>query len=164
MGTVARWGSKKFVISRSKINPIYDFSSSYAMKEDSNSDTSGNKKTNTRGRQPEEPSFSVDYVAGVGCKPRTEITNWRANVGKKEYLYIGKSQYGKNRFELKTVDLSDILLDSNGRMTKGTVTLTFLEILPKKKSKKSSKKGAKSAKPSKDDAKKKSPYKGKGKK
>ena len=164
MGTVARWGSHKFIISRSKINPIYNFSSNYQMKEDSNSDTSGNKKTNTRGRKPEEPAFSVDYVAAAGCSPRNEITAWRKELGEKAYLYIGTTQYGKNRFELKSVSVSDVVLDSSGRTLKGTITLNFLEILPKKKSSKSTKQNARSAKPSKDDAKSRSPYKNKGKK
>lgn len=153
MGTVARWGKHKFMITRKKVNPMYSFSTSYGIKEDSNTDTSGKKKTNTRGRAPEEPSFSVDYIAAVGCKPRNEFTAWRGRVGKKNYLYIGGTKYGKNPFELKSADISDVILDNKGRTAKATVTLSFLEIIQKKKSKKSSKSGAKNAKPSKTEAK-----------
>ena len=165
MGVVAKWGSHKFEISRSKINPIYDFSSSYTMKEDANSDTSGKKKTNTRGRAPEEPSFSISYIAGAGNTPRNDFTGWRKELGNRNYLYIGTTKYGVNLFELKSVDISDVILDSNGRTTSATVSLTFLEIMSKKKkSNKSSKSSAKSSKPSRSAANKKSPYKGKGKK
>lgn len=165
MGTVARWGDYKFEISSDHVNAIYDFSTTFSMKEDSNSDTSGTKKTNTRGREMEEPSFTVDYVAAAGCTPRNDFTQWRSLLGKRNYLYIGTTKYGVNPFELKSVDVEELVLDSKGRTAKATITLNFLEIKTKKSSSsQSTKQGAKNAKPSKSDAKSKSTYTGKGKK
>lgn len=160
MSIVAKWGDKKFVVSSSKITPFTGFSTSYSIKEDSNTDTSGKKKTNTRGRAAEEPSFSVTYVSALGVNARNEFTSWRKEIGKKHYIYIGTTKYGVNKFELKSADVSDLVTDNKGRTVKATVTLHFMEILPSKKktstSKKateSSKANAKNAKPSKDDAK-----------
>lgn len=152
MSRVAKWGNKIFRISSKEITPITGFSTSYAIKEDSNTDTSGKKKTNTRGRAAEEPSFSVKYVSSLGVNGRNEFTSWRKEVGKKHYLFIGKTKYGVNKFELKSADVSDLVTDNKGRTMEVTVTLNFMEILPKKKKTASSKSGAKSAKPSKGEA------------
>lgn len=171
MAIQVKWGKKVFVVSPKKITPITGFSTSYKMKTDTNDDTSGTKKTNTRGRAPEEVSFSVKYLATVGASPRHDFTKWRAAVGKKDYLYIGGTKYGKHKFELTSADVSDVILDGKGRTLQASVTLHFTEDLPtKKKSKsksssklKSSGKGskaqAKSAKASKTDKKIKTPYK-----
>lgn len=165
MSTVAKWNGVYFKVSSSKVNPITDFSTSYAIKTDENNDTSGTKKSNTRGRAAEEPSFSVKYLAAAGAKPRSEFTKWRARVGKKDYLYIGKTKYGANKFKLMSVDVSDVLLDNKGRTIQAVVTLHFKEIITKKKksSKKSSKQNAKNAKANKSDKKNKNPYKNKKK-
>lgn len=153
MATVAKWGSHKFTLSKNLVNPIRDFTTSYTIKEDSDTDTSGTKKTNTRGRAMEEPSFSVDYIAALGASPRNDFTAWRKDIGKRNYLYIGGTKYGTNLFELKTADISDLVLDGKGRTVKVTVTLKFLEIKTKsKKSTTSTKKSAKSAKPTKTEA------------
>ena len=162
MAVQAKWGKKMFVISPSKITAISDFATSYKMKSDTNDDTSGTKKTNTRGREPEEVSFSVKYLAAAGASPRNDFTKWRALVGKKEFLYIGSTKYGTHKFQLSSADISDVILDNKGRTLQAVVTLHFTEVLPTKKSKSKSSKGskiqAKSAKASKTDKKIKSPY------
>lgn len=110
--------------------PIYDFGTTYALKQDTNDDTSGTKKTNTRGRAAEEPTFKIKYLAAAGVNPRTEFTNWRYAVGKEDYLYIGGTQYGKNKFELKEAAVSEVLFDNKGRTIQAVVTLKFFEKLP----------------------------------
>lgn len=166
MSTVAKWHGVYFKVSSSKVNPITEFSTSYAIKTDENKDTSGKKKSNTRGRAAEEPSFSVKYLAAAGAKPRNEFTKWRSRVGKKDYLYIGKTKYGTHKYKLMSVDISDVLLDNKGRTIQAVVTLHFKEIISKKKktkNKKGDKKSAKNAKANKSDKKNKNPYKNKKK-
>lgn len=177
MGVQVKWYTRTFEVSPKKVLPVTGFTTSYKMKSDTNDDTSGTTKTNTRGRAPEEPSFQVKYLAAMGMNPRTEFTNWRAVVGKKDYLYIGGTQYGKNKFELVSVDVSDVLLDNKGRTIQAVCKLNFIEDLPTpkkstsktssssklKSNSKGSKTQAKSAKASKTDKKLKSPY-GTGKK
>lgn len=133
MATQARWYNKTFEITPNKVMTISGFSTSYKLKSDTNDDTSGTKKTNTRGREPEEPYFSVKYLAAVGATPRNDFTGWRALVGKKDYLYIGKTKYGTHKFQLISADVSDVLLDNKGRTMQAVVTLHFREVLPTKK-------------------------------
>ena len=177
MAVQAKWNIKTFEVSHKKVLPITGFTTSYKMRSDTNDDTSGTKKTNTRGRAPEEPSFQVKYLAAAGASPRNEFTEWRKLVGKKDYLYIGNTMYGVNKFELSSADVSDVVLDNKGRTLQAVVTLHFIEDLPTKKkstaktssssklksNSKGSKTQAKSAKASKTDKKLKSPY-GTGKK
>lgn len=167
MGIMARWNGLTFSIGPKRITPITDFSTSYAMKQDTNDDTSGTAKTNTRGRAAEEPTFKVKYLAAAGASPRNEFTAWRKMVGKKDWLYIGSTKYGVNKFELKSADISEVILDSSGRTIQAVVTLHFVEDmpLPKKKSSSTSSKAttasknaAKNAKASTSDKKLKSPY------
>lgn len=162
MGTMAKWYGMTFSVNPKRIVPITGFTTSYAMKQDTNDDTSGTEKTNTRGRAPEEPSFTVKYLAAAGASPRNEFTQWRGLLGKKDYLYIGSTKYGVNKFELIGADIADVLLDNNGRTIQAVVTLHFKEDLPTGKNKtsstKSSKATAKNAKASKDDKKLKNPY------
>ena len=130
MAVQAKWYDKKFEISGSRITPIYDFGTTYSLKQDTNDDTSGTKKTNTRGRAPEEPTFKIKYLAAAGAKPRNEFTEWRKLVGKEDYIYIGGTKYGVNKFELKEAAVSEVIFDNKGRTIQAVVTLKFFEKLP----------------------------------
>ena len=130
MATMARWNGRSFSVGPKRITPITGFSTSYEMKQDVNDDTSGTAKTNTRGRAPEEPTFSVKYLAAAGASPRTEFEGWRDMVGKKDYLYIGSTRYGEYKFELKSANITEVLFDNQGRTIQAVVTLKFMEDLP----------------------------------
>lgn len=133
MGTVAKWNGKSFVVNSKKITPITGFSTSYSLVNDANEDADGDTKMNSRGRGPEKPSFAVKYLAAAGVNPRTEFTNWRAMVGKVDWLYIGSTMYGVNKFKLENAAVSDVLLDGKGRTLQAVVTLTFIEVKTKAK-------------------------------
>lgn len=178
MAVQARWHTKSFEVTPKKVTSITGFTTSFAIKQDTNDDTSGTEKTNTRGRAPEEPSFTVTYLAAAGVNPRIEFGAWRNLVGIIDYLYIGGVRYGLNKFELVSADIADVVLDNKGYVLQAVVTLNFKEDLPtaknntaqastassklKSSSTKGSKAEAKSAKPSKEDKALKSPYGTKG--
>lgn len=130
MATMAKWNKKSFSVTTKKLEGITDFQTTYAMKSDSNEDTSGTTTTNTRGRAAEEPAFTVRYMAATGSKPRAELDSWRDLVGVKDYLYIGGTKYGKNKFELMSAAVSSVLFDSKGNMIQAHVNLKFKEDMP----------------------------------
>ena len=172
MAVQAKWYNKKFEVSSKRVVPIYDFGTTYALKQDTNDDTSGTKKTNTRGRAPEEPTFKIKYLAAAGASPRNEFTEWRKLIGKEDYIYIGGTKYGNNKFELKEAAISEVILDNKGRTIQAVVTLKFFENMPKAKkstsktsaagkataSSKGTKSQAKAAGATKSDKKLKNPY------
>ena len=81
MEYTALWGPKGFIISPSKIVPLMDLSTSFAVKSDTGNDTSGTSISNARGRELQKVSLSTLYVRGAGVDPRGQIAEWEAVVG-----------------------------------------------------------------------------------
>lgn len=127
MGYQARWGPKGFVISASKIVGIEDLKTAYALKTDTNEDTSGTPPTNTKGRELQTVSFSTTYLRAAGTDPRGQLKEWYAQVGNAYPLYLGEKIFGPPKLQLQTVDVSDVKLDNAGNMLACKVSLTFKE-------------------------------------
>lgn len=127
MGYQARWGPKGFIISTSKIVGVEDFKTAFALKTDTNEDTSGTPPTNTKGRELQTVSFSTTYLREAGTDPRGQLAEWYAQVGNAYPLYLGSNIFGPPKLQLQNVDVSDVLLDNAGNMIKCKVGLTFKE-------------------------------------
>lgn len=127
MEYTALWGPKGFIVSPSKIVPLLDLSTSFAVKTDSGNDTSGTATTNTRGRELQSVSLSTLYVRGAGVDPRGQIAEWEAQVGKAYPLYIEGQRFGPQKLMLKSVEVSDILLSNSGKFLQCAVALKFEE-------------------------------------
>ena len=132
MEYTALWGPKGFIISPSKIVPLMDLSTSFAVKTDSGNDTSGTATTNSRGRELQTVSLSTLYVRGAGVDPREQIAEWQAQVGKSYPLYIEGKRFGPPKLMLKSVDVSDILLNNKGKFLQCAVALEFEEYATQK--------------------------------
>lgn len=127
MEYTALWGPKGFIISPSKIVPLMNLSTSFAVKSDTGNDTSGTATTNTKGRELQTVSLSTLYVRGAGVDPRGQIAEWEAQVGKSYPLYIEGQRFGPSKLMLKTVDVSDVLLTNTGKFLQCAISLTFEE-------------------------------------
>lgn len=127
MGYQARWGPKGFIISTSKIVAIEGFQTGYALKTDTNADTSGTPPTNTKGRELQTVSFSTTYLREAGTDPRGQLAEWDAQVGNAYPLYIGGKVFGPKKLQLQDVSVTDVLFDNAGNMIKCKVGLTFKE-------------------------------------
>ena len=118
MEYTALWGPKGFIVSPSKIVPLLDLSTSFAVKTDKGNDTSGTATTNT---------LSTLYVRAAGVDPRGQIAEWEAQVGNAHTLYIQGQRFGPSKLMLKKVDVSDILLSNTGAFLQCAVALQFEE-------------------------------------
>lgn len=127
MEYTALWGPKGFIVSPSKIVPLLDLSTSFAVKTDKGNDTSGTATTNTRGRELQTLSLSTLYVRAAGVDPRGQIAEWEAQVGNAHTLYIQGQRFGPSKLMLKKVDVSDILLSNTGVFLQCAVALQFEE-------------------------------------
>ena len=123
----AKWGSKGFIVSPTKIVPLLNFSTNYAVKAETGNDTSGTATTNTKGRELQTVSISTIYVRGAGVDPRGQIAEWEALVGKAYPLYIGGQRFGPPKLMLKSVDVSDVLLSNTGKFLQVAIALKFEE-------------------------------------
>lgn len=127
MEYTALWGPKGFIISPSKIVPLMDLSTSFAVKSDSGNDTSGAAVTNARGRELQKVSLSTLYVRGAGVDPRGQIAEWEAQVGNSYPLYIEGQRFGPPKLTLKSVDVSDVLLSNSGKFLQCAIAVNFEE-------------------------------------
>lgn len=126
MGYTARWGPKGFIVSPSKVVPLEDFATSFAIKSDTNGDTSGTPPTNTQGMELQPLTLKTRYARALGTDPIGQIEEWRAQIGKVKTLFLGDKPFGP-KFMLKQVDVSDTLFLPDGTMIACTISLTFEE-------------------------------------
>lgn len=127
MEYTALWGPKGFIVSPTKIVPLLDLATSFAVKTDNGNDANGTAATNQRGRELQQVSLSTLYVRGAGVDPRGQIAEWEAVVGKAYPLYIQGQRFGPAKLLLKSVDVSDILLSNTGKFLQCAVSLNFEE-------------------------------------
>lgn len=127
MEYTALWGPKGFIVSPSKIVPLLDLSTSFAVKTDKGNDASGKATTNTRGRELQPLSLSTLYVRAAGVDPRGQIAEWEAQVGNAHTLYINGQRFGPPKLMLKKVDVSDVLLSNTGVFLQVAIALQFEE-------------------------------------
>lgn len=123
----ARWGKKGFLVSPQKIVPLEGFKTGYKWKDDDKSDTSGKKKTNTRGPEAQTVSFTATYLRAAGVDPRSQYEEWCGEVGKSYPLYVGEKRFGPAKMMLKSVDMSNVLLSAQGDFLRVDLALTFTE-------------------------------------
>lgn len=131
MEYTALWGPKGFIVSPSKIVPLNDLTTSFAVKADIGNDASGSAATNTRGRELQTLSLSTLYVRGAGVDPRGQIAEWESQVGKAYPLYIEGKRFGPPKLMLKSVDVSKVLLSNTGKFLQCSVALKFEEYAEK---------------------------------
>lgn len=126
MGYTARWGPKGFIISASKVVALEDFKTSYALKSDTNLDTSGTPPTNTQGLELQPLELSTRYLRALGTDPLGQIAEWKAQIGKSYPFILGGKQFGP-KFTLKSFDVSDTMFTPAGVMIGCTISLKFEE-------------------------------------
>lgn len=127
MEYTALWGSKGFIVSPTKIVPLLDLSTSFAVKSESGNDTSGAATTNALGKELQTVSLSTRYVRSAGVDPRGQIGEWEALVGTANTLYIEGQRFGPAKLMLKSVDVSNILLSNTGKFLQAEISLKFEE-------------------------------------
>lgn len=122
-----QWGPMGCVISPKKVIPLSDFKTSYALKEDSATDTSGSETTNKRGKELQPVSFSIVYAKATGNDPLARLNQWAGLIGKSYPLYLGGKRFGPRKMYLKQVDLSECLLGNDGSMIQATIAISLVE-------------------------------------
>lgn len=137
MSYLAKWGPKGFLVSPTKIVPFNDFSTTVALKADSENDTSGTAPTNTRGLEPQVISLSTVYLRAAGVDPRGQFEEWSSLVGAAHPLLIEGKRFGPPKVQLTQVSLSGVEFNNNGVMLKAEISITLTEFPDQSKTTKS---------------------------
>lgn len=126
MAVMAKWRNKTFEVSRNKVNPLKNFSTSTTIK----GDDSKSKKKKT---ELVPFTFDVDIHANAGVNPQTEYESWCSLIKKTGVLYMHGRRWGRET-RLKEVSLSGVQQDDFGRIRFATIGLTFEEVNKKETS------------------------------
>lgn len=92
--------------------------------EEKESEKGGNKIV-VRSLEPE--TLTVSYSAGfaVGLDPRGEFDMLKKCAGMQDKFVLGGQQISKTNFSLDEIELSNTILDNQGRILNGDLTLNF---------------------------------------
>ena len=123
----ARWGSFKFVINSKIIKGIESLSLSRGLNFDKTEATGEKDKINVKGFNLEVIPITYTPAIVAGAVPRTEYEAWKAALGKKAFLYIGGRRWGDSKYILTKASLSAKIIDNEGRIHIGQISLEFNE-------------------------------------
>lgn len=123
----AKWGPKGFLVSPDKIVPFNGLSTSFSLKNENNTDTSGTPPKNTRGRESQTITFSTTYMTATGTDPRWQMGEWYGLIGAAYPLYVGGKQFGPPLLQLEKVDWSNYQYAPNGTIIAVDAAITLVE-------------------------------------
>lgn len=113
---MAKWGSKKWKVSKKMILPIEN--------------ASLNMSYNTEKKKKEKRTCTIPYniYLEFGVDVKKEIDFWYKNLGKNNPLYLGKSRFGSNKMKLIEADVTDVVTTQNGTIRSASISLSFEEV------------------------------------
>ena len=123
----AKWGPKGFLYSEGKTVPFKNLSTSYALKDGNNYDTSGTEPTNTTGRKVQVITFDTQYATYLGTDPKAQMHEWYDLMEDVWPFYIGGQQFGPPLLQLQSVDWKNYQVVGAGTMLSVEATITLRE-------------------------------------
>ena len=123
----AKWGPKGFLYSDGKTVPFKNLSTSYALKDGNNYDTSGTEPTNTTGRKVQVITFDTQYATYLGTDPKAQMHEWYDLMEDVWPFYIGGQQFGPPLLQLQSVDWKNYQVVGAGTMLSVEATITLRE-------------------------------------
>lgn len=104
---------------------LKSFKLSQKVKTEEQESANGGNKLIVKGLEPEQ--LTVSYSAGfaIGLDPRGEFDMLKKCAGMKDYFILAGQKVSKNGFTLNDFELSNTVLDNNGRIITGDLTLNF---------------------------------------
>lgn len=132
MAVIAKWRTKQWEVTPKKVLTLTGLSTSYELKAETNTDLEDSPATNERGRKLVPLSFTTELNAALGVNVEAEIKEWEQLVGKSDYFYLSGKKFGP-KYQLKRIELSDVLLDDFGRMHRAKLSMSFEEIAEEKR-------------------------------
>ncbi|MDE7425582.1 MAG: hypothetical protein K2N51_18130 [Lachnospiraceae bacterium] len=118
---MAKWGSKKWKVSKKMILPIEN--------------ASLNMSYDTEKKKKEKRTCTIPYniYLEFGVDVKKEIDFWYKNLGKNNPLYLGKTRFGSNKMKLTGADVTEVATTQNGTIRSASISLSFEEVKESKK-------------------------------
>ena len=121
----AEWNDITWGTSGRQMAHLKSFKLSQTLKTEEKENEAGGAKTVVRSLEPE--TLTVSYPTGfaVGIDPRGEFEMLKKCAGMQDKFILGGQQVSKTNFSLDEIELSNTVLDNNGRILTGDITLNF---------------------------------------
>lgn len=121
----AEWNDITWGNSNHQYAYIKSLRMSQKLKTEEKESEKGGNKTIIKSLEPE--TLTVSYSAGfvIGLDPRGEFDMLKKCAGMQDKFILGGQQLSKTNFSLDEIELSNTVLDNNGRILAGDLTLNF---------------------------------------
>lgn len=121
----AEWNDITWGNSNHQLAHIKSLSMSQKVKTEEKENEKGGNKTVVLGLDSETLTVSYSVGFAVGLDPRGEFEMLKKCAGMQDKFLLGGQQLGKNNFSLDEIELSNTILNNNGRILSGDLTLKF---------------------------------------
>lgn len=121
----AEWNNITWGVKGSQMAHLKSFKISQGIKTEEQENEKGGNKTVVKSLEPEV--INVSYTTGfaVGIDPRGEFEMLKKCAGMQDTFILGGRKVNKRNFMLDEISLSNTVLDNNGQILAGDVSLTF---------------------------------------
>jgi hypothetical protein len=126
---IASFQKKQFSVSSSKIYTLTGMEWSGALDTEAQEKLKSKPSTYIKGQTLGTMSFEIPLIAGQYIDVRGQIEQWEEILDKAipDYFVLGEKPLGKYKWLLKSVGVSDTLIDGKGNMLRAKVKLDFEE-------------------------------------
>ena len=121
----AEWNNITWGTSGKQMAHLKSFKISQKLKtEEQENETTGNK-TIIKSLEPEVLNISYSASLTIGLDPRGEFDMLKKCAGMQDIFILGGKKISKNNFSLDEIQLSNTILNNNGQILSGDLTLNF---------------------------------------
>ena len=121
----AEWNNITWGTSGKQMAHLKSFKISQKLKtEEQESETTANK-TIIKSLEPETLTISYSASLAIGLDPRGEFDMLKKCAGMQDLFILGGEKVSKNNFSLDEIQLSNTILNNNGQILSGDLTLNF---------------------------------------
>ena len=121
----AEWNNITWGTSGKQMAHLKSFKISQKLKtEVQESETTANK-TIIKSLEPETLTISYSASLAIGLDPRGEFDMLKKCAGMQDLFILGGEKVSKNNFSLDEIQLSNTILNNNGQILSGDLTLNF---------------------------------------
>lgn len=129
MPVQAQWHDMTWELSPDRVRTMRSMSTSRSLDVEKTEDSEGQPPSQTV--KVNLQTLNVDYTASIaqGIPPRAEYGNWWNRLGQAIHapFYLGGEQYLGCEFLLKEISFDPQVIDANGQVLVGDISLTFEE-------------------------------------
>ena len=127
--TIAVFGNKSFEVSSNKILTFSDFTLSGGLTTESQELQGSKPSTYIKGLELEKIGFNIMLDSSFGLDVLDEVNYWRwiRDLAIPRTFVLGDAPLSSNKWLLKTVNVTNTIIDNYGRYKKASVALDFEE-------------------------------------